>query len=523
MRTRESRGLRLAGSAAALVGMAALGATSLAAPAGASTRAPTAGTATHQIQITRYFGFTGSLQRFHVPYGVRRIFVRAVGAAGGSTDSASGGHGAIVDALPYVHSGSTLYVAVGGVGTVTTGGYNGGGNGGTTGGAGGGGASDVRTFTGHRLVVAAGGGGAGHSGSCSALGGGAGGNAGAAGTAGGNCNVDTNIGGGGGGGGAATLFAGGAGGMAGAGATPGTDGADGARGLGGSGQTGSGTLGYGDSGGGGGGWYGGGGAGSGGSTTYTNTADGKSYTTTGAGGGGGGGSSFGRVVGLSYGHAYVVIRYTMPAPLMITTPSHLPRAIVGHYYSVTLRARGGVPPYLWTLASGVLPRGLYLHHDGVLSGTPRMAGYGHFTVRVMDMTHRVAYQRFDLVVAGRADLAIRLSHEGYLHHHHTGQYWMKVTNTGTASTTAASRVELAMPRGLTAQHWSGAYWHCTLRPHFVVCVRSAPIAPHASTTIGVRVYVHAASGTVLRSVARVSPFDVTPGDNTSDDLALVHS
>ena len=515
MRTRESRGLRLAGSAAALVGMAALGATSLAAPAGASTRAPKAGTATHQIHITRYFGYTSHLQSFRVPYGVRRIFVRAVGAAGGSTDSASGGHGAIVDALPYVHSGSTLYVAVGGTGS--QGGYNGGGSGGGTGGATGGGASDLQTFTGHMLVVAAGGGGAGNAGSCSTTGGGNGGSAGMAGTAGGNCNVDTNIGGGGGGGGAATLFTFGTGGAGGLGATPGTDGAPGTRGTGGSGAPGNATLG--DSGGGGGGWYGGGGGGSGGSTTYDGTSD----TTTGAGGGGGGGSSFGRVVGLSYGHAYVVIRYTMPAPLMITTPSHLPRAIVGHYYSVTLRARGGVPPYLWTLASGVLPRGLYLHHDGVLSGTPRMAGYGHFTVRVMDMTHRVAYQRFDLVVAGRADLAIRLSHEGYLHHHHTGQYWMKVTNTGTASTTAASRVELAMPRGLTAQHWSGAYWHCTLRPHFVVCVRSAPIAPHASTTIGVRVYVHAASGTVLRSVARVSPFDVTPGDNTSVDLALVHS
>ncbi len=520
MRTRESRGLRLAGSAAALVGMAALGATSLAAPAGATTRAPTAGTAAHQIHITRYFGYTGHLQRFRVPYGVRRIFVRAVGAEGGSTDAASGGHGAIVDALPWVQPGSILYVAVGGAGSVTTGGFNGGGNGGGTGGAGGGGASDVRTFTGHRLVVAAGGGGAGNFGSCSTTGGGNGGNAGLAGTAGGDCNVDLNLGGGGGGGGAATLFTFGTGGKGGVGATPGTDGAPGTRGTGGSGQTGSGTLGYGDSGGGGGGWYGGGGGGSGGSTTYTDTSN-KSFTTTGAGGGGGGGSSFGRVVGLSYGNAYVVIRYTMPAPLMITTPSHLPRAIVGHYYSVTLRARGGVPPYLWTLTSGVLPRGLYLHHDGVLSGTPRVTGYSHFTVRVMDMTHRVAYQRFDLAVAGRADLAIRLSHAGYLFHHHTGQYWMKVTNTGTAGTTAGTRVELAMPAGLTAQHWSGAYWHCTLRPHFVVCVRSAPIAPHASTTIGVSVYVHARSGTLLRTVARVSPSDVTPRDNTSVDLALV--
>ena len=520
MRTRESRGLRLAGSAAALVGMAALGATSLAAPAGASTRAPKAGTATHQIHITRYFGYTGDIQRFRVPYGVRRIFVRAVGAAGGSTFTASGGHGAIVDALPWVRSGSMLYVAVGGTGSVTTGGFNGGGKGGGTGGAGGGGASDLQTSTGHMLVVAAGGGGAGNGGSCTASGGGAGGNAGAAGAAGMTCTTTDLTAGNGGGGYAGTVFGGGLGGYAGAGTTAsGAAGGVGSLATGGIGQAGAGAGdAYGDSGGGGGGWYGGGGGGSGGS--YTSTAT-PPVTTTGAGGGGGGGSSFGRVVGPSYGHAYVVIRYTMPAPLMITTPSHLPRAIVGHYYSVTLRARGGVPPYLWTLTSGVLPRGLYLHHDGVLSGTPRVTGYSHFTVRVMDMTHRVAYQRFDLAVGGRADLAIRLSHAGYLFHHHTGQYWMKVTNTGTAGTTAATRVELAMPAGLTAQHWSGAYWHCTLRPHFVVCVRSAPIAPHASTTIGVSVYVHARSGTLLRTVARVSPSDVTPRDNTSVDFALV--
>ncbi|MHB1433295.1 MAG: Ig domain-containing protein [Streptosporangiaceae bacterium] len=496
--------------------MAALGATSLAAPAGASTRTSTTGTATHQIHITRYFGYAGHLQRFHVPYGVRRIFVRAVGAAGGSTLNASGGHGAIVDALPFVHPGSTLYVAVGGTGS--HGGYNGGGNGGGTGGAGGGGASDLQTFTGHRLVVAAGGGGAGNSGSCSADGG-AGGNAGAAGAPGVTCTTADLTAGNGGGGYAGTLFTGGPGGSPGAGhTTPGTVGGAGTWAAGGIGQPGAGPGdAYGDSGGGGGGLYGGGGGGSGGYDITTTPA----ASATGAGGGGGGGSSFGRVVGLSYGHAYVVIRYTIPAPLMITTPSHLPRAIVGHYYSVTLRARGGVPPYLWTLTSGVLPRGLYLHHDGVLSGTPRAAGYSHFTVRVMDTTHRVAYQRFDLTVAGRADLAIRLSHAGYLRYHHTRQYWMKVTNTGTARTIAATRVTLALPAGLTAQHWSGAYWHCTLRPHFVVCVRSAPIAPHASTTIGVSVFVHAHAGRVLRSVARVSPSDVTPRDNTSVDLAVV--
>ena len=48
----------------------------------------------------------------------------------------------------------------------------------------------------------------------------------------------------------------------------------------------------------------------------------------------------------------------------------LPSAIPGAPYAARLEARGGTPPYTWSLTEGNLPRGLHLAPDGRLSGTP---------------------------------------------------------------------------------------------------------------------------------------------------------
>ncbi len=58
-----------------------------------------------------------------------------------------------------------------------------------------------------------------------------------------------------------------------------------------------------------------------------------------------------------------------PAPFKITTTS-LPDATVGAAYSVQLYATGGATPYKWKKI-GSLPKGLKLHSDGILSGTPK--------------------------------------------------------------------------------------------------------------------------------------------------------
>ncbi len=228
------------------------------------------------------FGFTGGQQEFQVPTGVYELDVSAVGGHGGST-SGAGGAGALVNSELSVTPGETLYIEVGGNGTIDSAGWNGGGSA-TGGAAGGGGASDIRTSTlsaglspDDRLLVAAGGGGAGVLGDVAA---GAGGAAGMAGE-----TISPNEGGGPG-----TQESGGTAGSGHcASATPGSLGTGGTGGY----YTYSG-------GGGGGGYYGGGGGGAGCSS---------------GGAGGGGGSSLlppGSTLTTTNTEPQIQINYTQP-------------------------------------------------------------------------------------------------------------------------------------------------------------------------------------------------------------------
>ena len=216
------------------------------------------------------FSYTGAEQSWQVPTGVHSIHVVAVGGSGAINGVLSGGNGAVVTGDLAVSPLDTLYIEVGGNGSVGgTGGFNGGGTGGYDfvaghAVAGGGGASDVRTVSSanagslsSRVLVAAGAGGAG-----SDAAGGSAGQPGSGGVAGG---------------GAGTAVAGGAGGG------PALHGGDGTAGIGGDGASACTT----DvctlanaGGGGGGGWFGGGGGGSG----FPDNGN--------IGGGGGGGSSY---------------------------------------------------------------------------------------------------------------------------------------------------------------------------------------------------------------------------------------
>jgi Putative Ig domain len=77
--------------------------------------------------------------------------------------------------------------------------------------------------------------------------------------------------------------------------------------------------------------------------------------------------------------------------LTITTTSPLPNGAVNQnpLYSQTFQPSGGVTPYTWSLASGTVPPGLALSSDGVLSGTPSLAGAYNFTVQVTDSSSPV--------------------------------------------------------------------------------------------------------------------------------------
>jgi hypothetical protein len=258
-------------------------------------------TATSSVVVTvvsgtkETFNYSGiANEPWVVPAGVTNIKIEAWGAQGGSASSATGGQGGYAVMKKNVTPGETLYINVGGAGSVTTGGFNGGADGvtaGTVTSGGGGGASDVRqggTTLDKRIIVGGGGGGGGRryyssSGWEYRNGGG-----------GGYPNGADGIGSGGGKGG--TQTAGGVGG-----GSTGYMGSDGSLGMGGIGGY---RTTYVAGGGGGGGFYGGGGGGSyGGATPY--------YS-----GGGGGGSSYfdgiagsGSSSGVNSGNGKIIITY----------------------------------------------------------------------------------------------------------------------------------------------------------------------------------------------------------------------
>ena len=74
---------------------------------------------------------------------------------------------------------------------------------------------------------------------------------------------------------------------------------------------------------------------------------------------------------------YATTAVTIPVAPAITTNSSALAGIVGTTYSVQLSGSGGVPPYIWAVASGsTLPAGLSLSTAGVLSGIPLAGGAG---------------------------------------------------------------------------------------------------------------------------------------------------
>ena len=89
---------------------------------------------------------------------------------------------------------------------------------------------------------------------------------------------------------------------------------------------------------------------------------------------------------------------TVVVPLAITSTT-LPADRVGIAYSQALTASGGTPPYTWSLSgTSVLPAGLSLSPEGVISGTPTTAGTTNFTLQVTDSASQATGGAFSITI-----------------------------------------------------------------------------------------------------------------------------
>jgi uncharacterized repeat protein (TIGR01451 family) len=69
---------------------------------------------------------------------------------------------------------------------------------------------------------------------------------------------------------------------------------------------------------------------------------------------------------------------------------------LGAFSTQTLEASSGRAPFNWSLVNGDLPSGMSLSSDGVLSGTPTVAGSFPVTIKVTDSQHQIAQKDFTL-------------------------------------------------------------------------------------------------------------------------------
>lgn len=86
-------------------------------------------------------------------------------------------------------------------------------------------------------------------------------------------------------------------------------------------------------------------------------------------------------------------------PLDVSTPSALAGGSVGVSYFEELAAVEGRPGYSWSIIGGMLPNGLFMNSEGVISGRPAFAGVFNFIVQATDATPSLVSKAFTLVIA----------------------------------------------------------------------------------------------------------------------------
>ena len=75
------------------------------------------------------------------------------------------------------------------------------------------------------------------------------------------------------------------------------------------------------------------------------------------------------------------------APPLVIADEALPAMDAGVEFHTLLHATGGIPPYVWSVATGDLPDGVTLTPEGLLAGRPAAPGTFTFTLKVEDSGH----------------------------------------------------------------------------------------------------------------------------------------
>ncbi len=90
---------------------------------------------------------------------------------------------------------------------------------------------------------------------------------------------------------------------------------------------------------------------------------------------------------------------TINTGTLTVTTMQLPAGTQTVPYQATLGAAGGMPPYTWSIISGMLPSGLSLDSNtGVIFGTPTVGGPSNFMVQVTDSAEQTATAPLQLVI-----------------------------------------------------------------------------------------------------------------------------
>lgn len=101
-----------------------------------------------------------------------------------------------------------------------------------------------------------------------------------------------------------------------------------------------------------------------------------------------------------------LVLHVVPHVLEVVT-TELPDAKEGAAYAFQIEARGGLPPYAFSLTEGTLLEGLQVYPDGRLAGTPRSFGSRPFTVTVEDTRGRRASRSLRLDVLSLRPMIVR--------------------------------------------------------------------------------------------------------------------